>query len=333
MRNIQRLTTLPRRVTVLLAAGAVLSVSACGGDTSAPSLRKDVLWDVSAVPLAVSLAVGDTFTVGAQPLDYDGNVMTDDVSVSYKSSDTTRVAVDHMGVVTALKSTAGQGVTITLGVRAGAVTKSTQVIFGVTETPVDVDSMSLEPTSGGLVVPIGASAVFKARLFDSNGSEVFGVHTRSVAVEDTADAFSASQTSVFPRGPGSVKIIGSVLVNRKLVSDSITYRSKWREYADLTISRGTDSILTARLAGMYTTNVYISPNGQMDVVNNLNTPIDVVFERPADAKGSETGIAGGNITALQPGARTSRWFPALGDYVFTIQTGTESKGLSVSVKD
>ncbi len=324
---------IPRSLVALLAAGAIIGSSACGGDPSGLPVRKDVMWGVTELPLVVSLAVGDTFTVGAQPLDYYGSVITNDVSVSYRSSDTARVVVDSMGVVTALKSTAGKGVTITLGVRAGTVTKSVPVIFGVTDVPVEVDSMSLESTSGGFVVAIGQMATYKARLFDSHGNEVFDVHTRARFAEDTAAAFYTSQSSVSARGPGSVKVIASVMVNRKLVSDSVIFSTKWRSYADLAVTRDADSVLTARFVGMYTTNVYMSPNGQVEIANNLKVPMDVVFERPADAKGSEAGIAGGNITALQPGATVSRWFPALGDHFFTVKTAVDSKRISVSVKE
>ncbi len=333
MHNIQKLRVAPRCLTAFIAAATVVSMGACSGEASAPPVRKELMWGVSAVPLAISLAVGDTYTVRVDPLDYDKNVITEDVSFQYRSSDTTRVAVDPNGVVTARASTSGSGITVTVDVFAGVVRKSTQVIFGVTATPVDVDSMSLESTTGSFFVPIGDNGLFKARLFDSDGNEVFGVHTRTRTADDTSGAFSPSTTSVYARGPGSIKVIAGVLVNGKLVSDSVVYHAKWREYADLRIARSYDSTMFGWLAGRYTTNVFMSKNGHVEISNDLNVPVDVTFENPDGAKGSDAGGAGGNIAALQPGARVSRWFPALGDYFFTIKAGTESKRLSVSIKD
>jgi hypothetical protein len=132
---------------------------------------------------------------------------------------------------------------------------------------------------------------------------------------------------------GTALMRATVLVNGRLLSDSIEYRTRFRTYVDLAVSRDPAGNLKTLFASQFSGNIYISPNSQVDFINNLNAPLDVIFEHPDEAKGDAAGSAGGNITALQPRTRVSRWFPALGDHFFTVQSGSDSRRISVTVKD
>lgn len=316
---------------VIVGIGCLLG---CSNDAAGPTLRKDVMWSLSVGPPAVSLAVNETYQLPVRPLDYNGQLIDQDVAVTYVSADTQIVVVDSSGLVRAIRKSDGQGRSIAINVRAGLVTKRANVWFGVTETAVDVDSLSLKPAVGEPVMYYGTFATVRARAFDSGGIEVPNVFSlvEFDAGQNTLFLFNPGAGMVIPQGFWSGWAHASVLVNGRLLTDSVKYRIGHRKNVDVTVSTDAGGKLITQL-GYYTTNIYIAPNGQANFVNNSATPIDITFERPDDVKGSLAGASGGNIVALAPKGRTSRWFPAVGDYFFTVRSGSESKRISITVKE
>ncbi len=305
---------------------------ACGGDTTEPVVRKDLMWDLTVFPRAISIPVNQTLPLIVKPLDHDGNVIDHDVTVKYVSSDTTLVAVDSDGVLRAKNNTFGQGVLITVTVQAGLVSKTEYIYAGVTDGPVDVDSISLKPAFGEPILTVGSFGIIQARVFDPQGNEIPGVFS---LIETDKNAFGFLMLGggfVIVQGMGDRVVHASVFVNGKQFSDSIVYRTRYRDNVEVSVSKDATGGIDTRLGYVFTENIFISPNGQAAFVNNWTVPIDVTFERPNDVKGDAGGAPGGDIIQLAPYERVSRWFPGVGDYFFTVKVGTKSKRISLTVK-
>lgn len=319
---------------------AVSGILGCGGDVAGPSIRKDVMWSLSVGPPGVSLAVDETYQLRVQPLDYHRELIENDVAVTYRSYDTQTVVVDTTGLVRAVRPSNGVGKGIGITVRAGQVTKNADVLFGVTESAVDVDSISLVPAVGEPVLPLGASTVVRARTFNSAGVEVPNIFsfTKAVAKDgvflDLGSFFSGSGI-LQPMVPWTGWIHASVWVNGRLLTDSLQYRVGYRPSTNVTVAADANGDLTTTFSGLqtYKTNIYIMPNGKATFINNLTTPINVTFESPNNVKSSVTGDVGGNIVELPPRGRVVRWFPTVGDYFFTVHSGARSKRVSITVKE
>lgn len=329
-----------RRIPLVLLWMPVVGMSGfigCSGDVTGPSLRKDVMWSLSYGPPAVSLAVNETYQLQVKPLDYNGEIIDQDVAVTYMSLDTQTVVVDSTGLVRAVRTSNGQGKAIYVTVRAGLVTKYMNVWFGVTESPVDVDSLSLMPVVGEPVMNMWTSSIIRARAFDSEGTEVPNIFSLT---EYDAKQGTFLDLGIFG-GSGMLQPIGlwkgwiraSVWVNGRLLMDSVEYRVGYRLSTNVTVASDGNGDLTTNFSNTYNSNIYIAPNGQATFVNRLTTPLDVIFEQPDDVKGSLAGAPGGNVIELPPRGRVSRWFPTVGDYFFIVQSGSKSKRVSITVKE
>lgn len=325
--------TLRQSSIIAVVTMMALSALACGSDAAGPTIRKDVMWDVSVFPQAISLPVSESLPLIVKPVDYDGQVIDTDVAITYESRDTSRVMVDSSGVITAKRNTAGGGIQIKVTIRAGLVTKILYVMVGVTETPVDVDSIAIRSAVGDPIIAVGSFGALRVQTFDSHGAEVFNVYNliESVSQNGRYGACTLLGTSLLCTSPGKTIVRATVFVNGKLLSDTIEYRTRYREYADLSVSRSATGGLNTLFVSQYTGSVYLSPNAQVDFINKQSTPMDVVFDHPDNVKGTLAGAVGGDILELQPGKRVARWFPTTGDHFFTVRSGTDSRRISVTV--
>lgn len=162
------------RILACLALVPSLLLGLACGDTSGPGIRLEV------VPDSIHLIRNDSVRLSVNALDSDGRLVTG-VAVSFTSNDTTIATVTNLGVV-------HSGTTIgrtSVRVSGGGAIADVPVI--VTGTPTYIIVAPADTT-----IATGASAQFRAIVFDETGDTIRGVSVTWLSYDPTLATVTAS---------------------------------------------------------------------------------------------------------------------------------------------
>jgi hypothetical protein len=336
-----------RRLGILSAVGAGL-LAGCGGESATPfspvtgpdaaSLYWGLALNVHAVTLSTA-APFNTISLVATPRDAHGGELSGLGTVTYRSSDPSRLQVGPDGAVTALQS--GDGVSVTATLTAGNVTHSDSVAFSVTDEaappvpallsidPVPPNTTTISMTGDGSGITIAGdgsvNASFGAFLLfptetDAVGTPIPGFiahYESSDSTVATAGGF-AGFAFVFPSRPGRATIVASNTAYGVPLADTVAFTFTAPSFQTVRIQPRTVTLGGPQQIGFVSSDVTIVPGGTALFINLSGQPVDVVFDDPTNVleHGPVTDCAampeppgGGNIAAF--GAPQDPAAPAL----------------------
>ena len=177
---------------------------------------RPIIDSVAVTPSAVELtAVGDTARLSAEAHDANGHAVAG-AAFAWSSSDSSVVAVDSAGLVTAV----GAG-TAEVGARAGSVTGTARVSV----RPI-IDSVAVTPSAVELTA-VGDTARLSAEAHDANGHPVSGVafawssSDSSVVAVDSAGLVTAVGAGTAEVGARAGSVTGTARVSVRPIIDSV----------------------------------------------------------------------------------------------------------------
>jgi len=191
------------------------------------------------------------------------------------------------------------------------------------------------PVNGNPLLTVGAFTSVRPRILDANGAEIPGVYSLVEprgGISFTGFFLDPGSGFAYAGAMGTTWISATVFVNGKLFTDSVHYRTRYRDLINVMIGETRDGKLQTTMGLYYSDNLFMGSDGRAMFMNTLRTPVDIVFERPAEVIDADGGATGGDILGLQPGMSASRRFTALGDYFFTVKSETRTKRSSITVK-
>ncbi len=203
---------LVRRARKLLLACPLLLVgaAACSGDKltdlSATGVRAQTLAQVSLLPRAVIIAVGDSHQLNLSSISFTGEPIPEGATVTYTSGDSTRVTVSPSGMVQG-RAVTTVFVSVYVSVNYRGISRSDRVYIQVVPSKTPVDAMQFDPVGA---IQVGSPAPYNVR-FSRGGIEVPGLFATVEYLDKTGIAsIDVFQRTVTPRQTGTVKLVGRV---------------------------------------------------------------------------------------------------------------------------
>lgn len=317
--------------------GAGFLIAACSSDAATPfapatgTQAEGLYWSLALDAHAVTLSTVspyDTITLVATPRDGRGGALSGLGTVTFRSSDSSRVQVSADGHVHALLS--GDGVTVAATLTHGNVTHTDSVFFSVTDeaappTPAHLSIHPVPPATpevslsgDGLVTSIAAdggvsfnffSLLLTASLTDAQDTPVPGflaAVTSSNTQVAQAGGFGGFYF-ILPQKPGHTTIIASTTAYGVRLADTVTYTVTMPTFQAVKIQPGPVSLGGPTQIGFHSADVTVVPGGTVLWTNLSGQPIDVVFDDTTnvlehgpvtDCAGQPEPPGGGNIPAF-----------------------------------
>jgi plastocyanin len=317
--------------------GAGLLIAACSSDAATPfapatgTQAEGLYWSLGLNAHAVTLstvAPYDTITLVATPRDGRGNALSGLGTVTFRSSDSSRVQVSADGHVHALLS--GDGVTVSATLTHGNLTHSDSVFFSVTDeaTPPTPAHLSIQPvppattelsmSGDGLITSIAAdggvsgnffSFLLSASLTDAQDTPVPGFLAALSSSDPTVAQASAFFGFYFivPQKPGHTTIIASTTAYGVPLADTVTYTITLPNVQAVKIQPGPVTLGGSPQVGFHSADVTVVPGGTVLWINLSGQAVDVVFDDTTnvlqhgavtDCAGQPEPPGGGNIAAF-----------------------------------
>lgn len=290
--------------SLVLTAACVFSVGACNGPDSPASVFKappaDMLWSLHATVPATTIAVGGTQQLGATASLSDGTTASSTPTVTYVSTDPTRVQVTSSGLVTGLGVTATAVPVIESVVTPGLTLVDTTFV-GVTATAHPLKLFTLHPQPGDS----NRVTMQNSRLIPLTATDLSDAPVAGLAVK-----YTSLNPSIFYISGNYV--VGSMVGTAKLIASTLAYGVQWTDTVDFAVSNPLLGYLycytnTAGGCTFYTSLTVIGVGGEIDFTNFSAGPMTLTFNDPST-------ITGGNIVDAAKSSTSVRVFTAAGTY-------------------
>jgi hypothetical protein len=300
---------------LLLPLGLALG---CGDDAVAPyhepatTEAAKLYWELTLDRHAVTLSTAapyDTIRLTATPRDADGRLLTVPGTVTFRSTDESRVAVDADGVVRALK--AGTNISVIAELTAANVRHADTATIMVTTVaaPPVLSSISIQPippdsahwaASGslasmkadaiplsvvGYVLPVLLGKPIAVRATDTDGRAISGLTVHITSSDVTVAAVSAHGLSgsggamLIPYRPGRTVLVASATVYGVTRTDTLPFTITMPTFGFVSIqtpvtSGGASSVVASPHE------ITIRPGGVVFWFNESGQPVDLLFDDP-----------------------------------------------------
>lgn len=289
---------------------AVFGLTSCSREPLTPTEQVALNVLPSALvldPRAITLAVGGTQQLTPHAFAASGDSLGDAGTVTFASSDTTRVKVSPTGLISALAVTTST-VRITSAAQQHGVTLRDTAYVVVTATASPVTAMTLQP-QGTDSARYGVLASKVLRGTFTTGTGVTQTPFVMLTAHSTAVRLAPASQSVTGLWPGAVWIYGSAMVYGTPFRDSVLMTFTDPVSVSLYLyTSGTQYVLTGANADSY-----LAVNGSVSFTNGTMGSVGVTFS-------DSTAFSGGNIQPLGYYESDSRQAIRPGRYTWTMNT-------------
>lgn len=335
--------------------GVALTLLGCVGDKGvAPSLRdpsQSLNW-ITASPLNVIMAVGDTLSVSIAGYAADGSPVTGFDSVQYKLNnivDTLRVSLSPTGVVTGRAASGSSTVLLNVYAFKDDAAAVDQVVILVTDTKFSGATLSIHPTgsdsarlaigSTKTITPIVMNPSTNTRVANTRfrlstspeESKIVGCYVPSIPSSSAPFQFvsAALVRNGCAASFGLNQIKGMARGTAWIHADALVYGTMLHDSVQYTITNIFEAFSGVRQNNLEifcsACTAVIAPGGTVTFQNSLSaglgTSVTFTFEDPsvalAASSPSSVGGSSGNVTALNAGQSSTRRFVTPGTYPWT----------------
>lgn len=336
--------------TAILLCATSLTTLACV-DVSVPKVtpptEAELLVRVRAAQKGFLAAQGDTFRISLRATNLKGQLIeiAPEDSLVFISSNEDMVRVDADGLITAVKPTAGQLVTIVISLTKKSVTRLDTATIVVVPNPVSVASIKITPVDSTRLGVLSGQQFIRISAHDATGKKIPNLFIPIAFDRDfpqatgfivlTTIVYSAADTayrrSVLNFGFfGDLWLLASVNAFGTVLRDSVKFTGIYPSMQMITIDQHeTLKTITSAQANQ---NFLLQPCGSVMFSNATAEQIDIIFDDPSAVNECVLGDETGNITALEPGGMAIRKFRDLATRTWTVRNAAGTVLTAVSGK-
>ncbi len=311
--------------------------------TSPVAPTEEVLHEIVLSPNVLTMAVGDTMRITATPRNILGDTLPVDPSepVQWSTLDNDIVSVDANGVITARASN-DNFVNVTATWHHGGVTRSATVSINVTAIRYSVAHFALIPRDSaraGVGFPMFVPMTYlEIGTVDAEGESslapAVGFEFHDTLGQMIPNGFGGVNLQYESVGRYSISTWGSERTYGKFwviayatmygvpVRDSIAFVGLYS--TDVSIEITQDPVTGVLTSSMQGGSAQLQPCAFVSFVNSSQTPLDIVFDDPSQAKGCTTAddTSKGNILGIGYGEGGIRQFPVVGTRTWSARNAT-----------